>query len=159
MTKWNPIYVPFQQRKLVRDLGCTWNHARKQWGCTTTQFRHPTFKRWRTKNFITRQVFVDFDERAAAKVKQCRWDAGAKMWVYDVPTDDDSAAALDAWIRARLEPPPRTWLRVPFELRNEVKSMGAQWHGESKRWFWGRKTALPEGLSRFVAPTQQTRVS
>ena len=118
--------------------------------CTSTQFRHPTFKRFRTKSYITRQVFVDFDERAVAKDKQCRWDAVTKMWIYDVPTED-ATAALDVWIRARLEPPPMTWLRVPFQLRSQVNSLGAQWDGDSKRWYWGRKTPLPEGLSRFVA--------
>ena len=46
MTNWCAIHVPFQERRLVRALGCTWDARLQQWGCTSTQYRHKSFKRY-----------------------------------------------------------------------------------------------------------------
>ena len=131
MTNWCPIHVPFQERRLVRALGCTWDARLQQWGCTSTQYRHKSFKRYRTRQFGTARVFVSFNEIQHAKLLGCRWVPQSKWWVYDVPDDD---ALVEPWIAARLEPPEMAYFRVPFDQRDVAKSAGAQFDRERKLW-------------------------
>ena len=131
MTKWRAICVPYHHRRHVRNLGCVWDYRLQLWCCNSTQFRHKSFKQYRTKQFSTTQVHISFKEVAPAKSMGCRWLPAAKQWAYDLPDDD---TLIDPWIRDRLAPPVMDFFRVPYELRDVAKAAGARFDFGLKLW-------------------------
>ena len=74
---------------------------------------------------------VSFKEVARVKLLGCHWMLTMKTWMYDLPRDD---AQVDPWIRDRLEPPPMTYYRLPYDQRQIAKAAGAKFDFELKVW-------------------------
>ena len=108
------IHVPFHERHIVKALGCKWSCRLQQWFCTQRQFHQKSFARYRSKQFVTTQVFVGFNEIAQAKQIGCYWvRAPQKRWVFDVPKE----GPCPPWILERLKPLEVTRFRVPYDQR------------------------------------------
>ena len=145
--RWCALYVPYQDRHLVKALGCKWSNQRQQWLCTTRQYRQKRFARYRTKQFATTEVHIGFGEIAHAKQLGCRWmPAPDKRWVYDLPDDE-----VEPWILDRLTPPEMTYVRVPYNERQAAKDAGACFDGKTKLWRLPARDMVshPE-LARYV---------
>lgn len=84
--------------------------------------------------------------KAAAKASGGRllWDPDDKSWSYDGPS---LPKALEPYVQNAQE--SRTHiLDVPFNLRSEAQTAGAQWTPQTKAWTY-RGPRLPEDLSAY----------
>jgi len=126
MTQHLYLCVPYAERALARDLGCSWCPRARRWFCNTTQFRSRSFKRWRDKSQWRRITIHPDDTKQdiqEAKRRGCTWDPATRTWCLDVTGDD----TLKSWHRARMTPPPTHELRIAFEERLAAKEHGARW--------------------------------
>ncbi|MDR1083351.1 MAG: DUF5710 domain-containing protein [Deltaproteobacteria bacterium] len=88
---------------------------------------------------------VPFEERAKAKVSGARWDPAKKAWFVAKGLDLNG---FGQWPEKNFQKVPKpipqtplgTSLDVPFEDKDKVKELGAEWDSDNKVWY------VPEGL-------------
>ncbi len=80
---------------------------------------------------------VPFSEKDEAKSLGARWDPEIKLWFDPSPGN----ARLDKWFRpagpkdSPADPKDKKYLAVPFNEKEEAKSLGAKWDHTIKLWY------------------------
>jgi DNA polymerase III epsilon subunit-like protein len=83
-----------------------------------------------TKTYLN----VPFGDKEEVKKRGGRWDSEAKKWyVGEGATAADFAQWGEGGPGGKVGDP--SWLTVPFADKDEVKTLGARWDKERKRWF------------------------
>lgn len=158
MTVLMPLFVPYAERRLARSLGAEWSPRARRWVCTATRYRSAKFKRWRDASRLRRvRIYPDLTPQgiAAAKQRDCAWDATAKQWYVDI-TDTDT---LSAWHLDRLVPPPEHVLHVSYDERERAKRRGARWNTTLKAWVLSTREPLDRWASKRCAAVQAPRLN
>ena len=138
MTIWTLLDVPRSDYRHVRNLGADATAGFKLW-VNATQRRTGVFKRWLDSSAQrTIRVYVEFDEREAAKACGAFWCRVRKEWLFATSRSDDG---LPGFIRRRLQPPGMVAVKIPFNLKDAAKAAGFRWNAPDKTWVIAQKRA------------------
>ena len=147
MTIWHELYVPRSDYRHVRRLGAVPNGHKTILWVNATQFRSAAFKLWREPGGQSRSftVFVDYHEHDRAKRDGAFWVPDAKCWRFDTKRPD---CHIPDYIQKQRTPPPRTYLDMPFRIKDEAKRCGCTWDPVKRKWFIHSIAALSPELLR-----------
>lgn len=116
------------------------------------------------ESLISPRVFINvpFKEKDQAKALGAKWDRSVQSWY--IP-DDSQAATFAQWPSKTLDAdqpalshqastsnqqPTRTYLAVPYKMRETVKTLGAKWDKGAKSWFIPAKAKLNDALKQYL---------
>ena len=95
------LFVPFEDKDLVKSMGCYWDPTRKLWYKTLMPDDEvdgmSSFDPWRTKTYMN----VPFDDKDAVKELGAKWDGLEKKWYY-FGRDDETASKFSQWTVAEV---------------------------------------------------------
>jgi hypothetical protein len=138
LTIWTLLVVPRSDYWHVRKLGADASAGFKLW-VNATQRRTGVFKRWLDGSAQrTIRVYVEFDERAAAKACGAFWCRVEKEWLFATSRSDDELPGI---IRRRLQPPGMVAVNIPYNLKDAAKAAGFRWNASDKTWVIAQKRA------------------
>ena len=121
------LNVPFREKGQAKELGATWDNAKKLW-CARPGVDLEPLRRWIPEN--TRQTLVDKGILTAPEAGQA---------VSPAISADQKQAVAEKAAAYREPAPEKTFLVVPFKDKDLAKEHGAKWDGKAKLWY------APEG--------------
>lgn len=136
------LNVPYDDRNKVKELGAFFDGNNKMWYVPKGKSTEP-FAQWLTNVKTVKKIKLDvpYDDRAEAKALGARWSPEKMTW-YILSTMDKEK--FKKWIPAdgntkmpsgNVAKAKKIPIKVPFDDKDEVKSLGARWSSEKKTWY------------------------
>ncbi len=75
-----PLYVPFEDKDVIKEMGARWNPDQKQWVIAKSSANR--FKQWLVppkKKYIS----VPYEKRDDVKAAGGKWDKDARSWYFE----------------------------------------------------------------------------
>lgn len=135
------LNVPYEDKDKVKELGAFFDMKNKMWFVPKGRSTEP-FAKWLTNAKTVKKIRLDvpFEDKDAVKSLGARWDKDRKTW-YILSTMDKNT--FSKWIPkdgntkmpASAANAKKIAIKVPFDDKDEVKSLGARWDKDHKTWY------------------------